>query len=38
MGYPFDRPIPGYIRSAIRDEPSMTSRFVAIRCATERPA
>ena len=37
MGYPFDRPIPGYIRSAIRDEPSMAMRDLKIRCTTERP-
>ena len=37
MGYPFDRPIDGYIRSAIRDEPSMAMRDLSIRCTTPRP-
>jgi tyrosinase len=37
MGYPFDRPIPGYIRSVIRAQPSMTMRDVNIRCTTIRP-
>lgn len=38
MGYPFDRDIPGYIRSVIRTEPSMTMRDVNIRCTTVRPS
>jgi tyrosinase len=38
MGYPFDRRIPGYIRSAILNEPSMTMRTVSIRCTTLRPS
>ncbi len=37
MGYPFDRRIPGYIRSVIRDEPSMAMRDVNVRCTTVRP-
>ncbi len=37
MGYPFDRDIHGYIRSTIRNEPSMAIRDVNIRCTTVRP-
>jgi tyrosinase len=37
MGYPFDRPIPGYIRSAIGHQPSMAMRDLNIRCTTVRP-